>query len=212
MTEITVDLPREGALPSFDGATGWLNSPPLSPMELRGKVVLVDFGRTRASTGFARSATCARGTRNTRIKGWSSSASTPRSFRSSTTSTTSARPLRRCGSSYPIALDSSDAVWRAFTKSLLAGRVHRRPGGTDPAPPVRRGRLRGVRAGHPAVAGHRRRPGLGRRRWFRGASGLGEPAVSRDLPRLRIGRLDGFERSQHPERSRGRNRVPVPCA
>jgi thiol-disulfide isomerase/thioredoxin len=30
-------------LPSFAGATGWLNSPPLSTEELRGKVVLVDF-------------------------------------------------------------------------------------------------------------------------------------------------------------------------
>ena len=35
--------PLEGRLPGFDGATGWLNSPPLSPEELRGKVVLVDF-------------------------------------------------------------------------------------------------------------------------------------------------------------------------
>jgi thiol-disulfide isomerase/thioredoxin len=35
--------PLEGRLPGFDGATGWLNSPPLSPAELRGKVVLVDF-------------------------------------------------------------------------------------------------------------------------------------------------------------------------
>ena len=33
----------EGALPSFSGATGWLNSPPLTPAGLRGKVVLVDF-------------------------------------------------------------------------------------------------------------------------------------------------------------------------
>jgi hypothetical protein len=37
------DLPHEGALPSFDGATGWLNSEPLTPEGLRGKVVLVDF-------------------------------------------------------------------------------------------------------------------------------------------------------------------------
>jgi thiol-disulfide isomerase/thioredoxin len=35
--------PLEGRLPGFDGATGWLNSLPLSPEELRGKVVLVDF-------------------------------------------------------------------------------------------------------------------------------------------------------------------------
>jgi thiol-disulfide isomerase/thioredoxin len=34
---------RHETLPGFDGATGWLNSPPLTPEGLRGKVVLVDF-------------------------------------------------------------------------------------------------------------------------------------------------------------------------
>jgi thiol-disulfide isomerase/thioredoxin len=34
-------LPIEGELPSLDGATGWLNSPPLTAEGLRGKVVLV---------------------------------------------------------------------------------------------------------------------------------------------------------------------------
>jgi len=36
-------LPVEGALPSLDGATAWINSAPLSAAALRGKVVLVDF-------------------------------------------------------------------------------------------------------------------------------------------------------------------------
>lgn len=36
-------LPVEGELPSFGGATGWLNSPPLTTPGLRGKVVLVNF-------------------------------------------------------------------------------------------------------------------------------------------------------------------------
>ena len=36
-------LPVEGELPSLDGATQWLNSPPLTAQSLRGKVVLVDF-------------------------------------------------------------------------------------------------------------------------------------------------------------------------
>jgi len=36
-------LPVEGELPALDGATGWLNSPPLGAAELSGKVVLVDF-------------------------------------------------------------------------------------------------------------------------------------------------------------------------
>jgi thiol-disulfide isomerase/thioredoxin len=37
------DLPVEGRLPSFDGANGWLNSRPLTPSDLRGKVVVVQF-------------------------------------------------------------------------------------------------------------------------------------------------------------------------
>jgi thiol-disulfide isomerase/thioredoxin len=38
-----VHLPLEDALPGFDGANAWLNSDPLTPAGLRGKVVLVDF-------------------------------------------------------------------------------------------------------------------------------------------------------------------------
>src|SRR5580704_8434018 len=37
------DLPVDGQLPDLSGATAWLNSPPLTPAALRGKVVLVDF-------------------------------------------------------------------------------------------------------------------------------------------------------------------------
>ena len=37
------ELPVEGRLPTFDGAPGWLNSSPLRPADLRGKVVLVEF-------------------------------------------------------------------------------------------------------------------------------------------------------------------------
>lgn len=36
-------LPDEGALPAFAGVTEWLNSPPLTPAALRGKVVLINF-------------------------------------------------------------------------------------------------------------------------------------------------------------------------
>jgi thiol-disulfide isomerase/thioredoxin len=39
----TAPLPVEGRLPGFEGATGWLNSSPLTPEGLAGKVVLVDF-------------------------------------------------------------------------------------------------------------------------------------------------------------------------
>lgn len=42
-TPAAAQLPIEGELPSLGGATGWLNSQPLTPAGLRGKVVLVDF-------------------------------------------------------------------------------------------------------------------------------------------------------------------------
>jgi len=38
-----VHLPMEGELPALSGASAWLNSPPLSAADLRGKVVLIDF-------------------------------------------------------------------------------------------------------------------------------------------------------------------------
>src|SRR5205814_9196025 len=37
------DLPLEGTIGSFDGATAWLNSAPLTPASLRGHVVVVQF-------------------------------------------------------------------------------------------------------------------------------------------------------------------------
>jgi thiol-disulfide isomerase/thioredoxin len=40
---IRSSLPVEGRMAGFNGATTWLNSAPLSPQQLRGKVVLVDF-------------------------------------------------------------------------------------------------------------------------------------------------------------------------
>ncbi len=37
------NLPVEGTFPSLAGATTWINSPPLTPAQLRGKVVVIDF-------------------------------------------------------------------------------------------------------------------------------------------------------------------------
>jgi len=37
------DLPIAGEFPELDGATAWLNSNPLTPSGLRGKVVVVQF-------------------------------------------------------------------------------------------------------------------------------------------------------------------------
>jgi thiol-disulfide isomerase/thioredoxin len=43
MTGAASQLPIEGSLPSLAGAIEWLNSPPLTMSQLRGKVVLVEF-------------------------------------------------------------------------------------------------------------------------------------------------------------------------
>jgi thiol-disulfide isomerase/thioredoxin len=43
ITSAAAQLPVEGELPSLSGATGWLNSPPLTAAGLRGKVVLIDI-------------------------------------------------------------------------------------------------------------------------------------------------------------------------
>jgi thiol-disulfide isomerase/thioredoxin len=42
MTPASARLPDEGHFPTLAGATAWINSPPLTPEGLRGKVVLVD--------------------------------------------------------------------------------------------------------------------------------------------------------------------------
>ena len=39
----TTNLPNYGKAPDFQGIQGWINSPPLSISQLKGKVVLVDF-------------------------------------------------------------------------------------------------------------------------------------------------------------------------
>lgn len=43
MTRSTIQLPIKGDFPSLGGATGWLNSQPLTSTGLRGKVILVEF-------------------------------------------------------------------------------------------------------------------------------------------------------------------------
>ena len=88
-------LPVEGRLPGFDGATGWLNSRAARQRTaLRGKVVLVDFW-TYTCINWLRTLAYVRAwAEKYGDEGWSSSASTRRSSRSSATPTTSAGPRR----------------------------------------------------------------------------------------------------------------------
>ena len=108
-------LPVEGTLPSFDGATGWLNSPPLTPASLRGKGrpgQLLHLHLRQLATPaplsprLGREILCLRAGRDrrayTRVRVRARSGQRP--------------PGRvqdmRIG--YPVAIDSDYAVWNAF--------------------------------------------------------------------------------------------------
>jgi thiol-disulfide isomerase/thioredoxin len=104
----------EGDLPSFDGATGWVNTEPLNPAGLRDHVVLVDFWTL----------TCINWLRTEPyIRAWS------RGYRGDGLVVVGVHTpefsfehelelVRRAtidrGIDYPIALDNDYAVWRAF--------------------------------------------------------------------------------------------------
>ena len=107
----------EGAMPELDGALGWLNSEPLSRKSLRGKVVLVDFWTY----------TCINSLRPLPyVKGWATKyrdaglvvvgAHTPEfSFEKERRNVETA--VRDLKLSYPVAIDSNYAIWRAFNNA-----------------------------------------------------------------------------------------------
>ena len=110
----SIRLPVEGQLPSFDGATGWLNSAPLMERDLSGKVVLVNFWTY----------TCINWLRQLPyVRAWAAKYSnqglvvigvhTPEfSFEHDGDNVRWAVQDMRVG--YPVASDSDYAVWRAF--------------------------------------------------------------------------------------------------
>jgi thiol-disulfide isomerase/thioredoxin len=113
-TQLTVDLPIEGELASLDGATGWLNSQPLSMADLRGKVVLIDFW-TYTCINWLRTLSY--------IRAWAEAyephglvvvgVHTPEfPFEQDVDNVREA--VQEMAVEYPVALDSDYAVWRAF--------------------------------------------------------------------------------------------------
>jgi thiol-disulfide isomerase/thioredoxin len=109
-----LDLPVEGHLTSFAGATGWLNSAPLTPDGLRGRVVLVDFW-TYTCINWLRTAPYRRA--------WAAKYAdaglaivgvhTPEfGFEHDVDNVT--RAVRDLRVEYPVAIDSDYGVWRAF--------------------------------------------------------------------------------------------------
>jgi thiol-disulfide isomerase/thioredoxin len=105
---------NEGDFPSLHGATGWLNSNPLTPEDLRGKVVLVDFWtytcvNWRRTLPYVRAWAEKYGSRGLVVIG----VHTPEfSFERNVDNVRWA--LKNMRISYPVAIDSDYAIWRAF--------------------------------------------------------------------------------------------------
>jgi hypothetical protein len=108
------ELPVEGHLPGFEGATGWLNSEPLTPEGLRGRIVAVQF-LTYTCVNWLRTLPYARA--------WAAKYAehgltlvgvhTPEfGFERNVDNIVTA--LRDLDVPYPIAIDSDYGVWRAF--------------------------------------------------------------------------------------------------
>jgi thiol-disulfide isomerase/thioredoxin len=114
MTPAAVPSPIEGEMPSLDGATTWLNSPPLTPAGLRGKVVLVQFW-TYTCINWLRTVPY--------IRAWAEKykdqglvvigVSTPE-FEFEHSLDNVRRSVKDMGTTYPIAVDNDYAIWRAF--------------------------------------------------------------------------------------------------
>jgi len=107
-------LPVERVAPKLDGATAWLNSPPLNSVALRGKVVLVDFWTYSCVN-------CLRALPH--VKAWADKyrdqglvvvgVHTPE-FDFEKDVANVRRAVGELGINYPVAVDSDFRVWRAF--------------------------------------------------------------------------------------------------
>jgi hypothetical protein len=113
-TRHALDLSVEGHLPSLEGATEWINSPPLTPSDLRGKVALFDFC-TYTCINWIRTLAY--------IRAWAEryrdhglvmvGVHTPEfSFEKDLENVREA--LRQRGVTNPVAVDSDHAIWEAF--------------------------------------------------------------------------------------------------
>jgi thiol-disulfide isomerase/thioredoxin len=110
-------LPVEGELPSLDGATSWLNSEPLTPARLGGKVAVVSFWTY----------TCINWLRQLPyLRAWAGKYSgqglvvigvhTPE-FSFEHNADNVRRALQEMEITYPVATDNNYAVWRAFSNN-----------------------------------------------------------------------------------------------
>ena len=107
-------LPVEGRFPSLAGATGWLNSQPLSVESLRGKVVLVDFW-TYSCINCIRSLPYVRGWYDKyKDHGLLVIGVHAPEFAFEKNPDNVASAVKNLGVDYPVALDNDYAIWKGF--------------------------------------------------------------------------------------------------
>jgi thiol-disulfide isomerase/thioredoxin len=114
MTRAAVRPPAEGELPALGSATGWLNSKPLTPAELRGKVVVIDFW-TYTCINWLRSLPYVRAwAEKYRDRGLVVIGVHTPEFEFEKQVDNVRRAVKDMRIGYPIAIDSDYAIWRAF--------------------------------------------------------------------------------------------------
>lgn len=108
------DLPYEGNIASFDGATAWINSEPLTPAGLRGHVVVVQFWTYTCINWLRTEAYYRAWSQRYRDKGLITvGVHTPEfKFEHDLDNVRWAVHARKID--YPVAVDSDYAVWEAF--------------------------------------------------------------------------------------------------
>ena len=207
-----VHLPAEGTLPGFSGATAWLNSEPLTPEGLRGKVVVADFC-TYTCINWLRSLPYVRAwDERYRSDGLVTIGIHTPEFSFERNLDNVRRALEQMRVTYPVVVDNDYGVWNAFANHYWPALYFVDAAGTHPAPPIRRRRLRAIGGRDPTAARGRRCRHLRGRSGLRGSerSGgggrLGSPQHRRDLPRvsagreLRVTRWDGARRHRRTTR------------
>ena len=110
-------LPDEGAVPPLTGAVEWLNSPPLTAEQLRGKVVLVDFWtfgciNCRNALPYVRE-----WHRKYKDQGLVVVGVHAPEFAYEKNINNVKRALKDLGIEFPVAVDNNFVIWRAFNNN-----------------------------------------------------------------------------------------------
>src|SRR5580765_2817683 len=107
-------LPDEGGFPSLAGAIEWINSPPLTPAGLRGKVVLVDVW-TLTCINWLRTEPYIRAwAARYKDKGLVVIGVHSPEFEFEKEVANVRRAVKQMRIDYPVAVDSNMAIWQAF--------------------------------------------------------------------------------------------------